>query len=194
MNFGARLLERTLLFLRLFKPVRERVVIGEFNDYVEREHVARYRWTKQFCVDKSVADIACGSGYGMDILRESCASVDGYDQELLCQNIVIDLDKESWQKSYDVIVSFETIEHLANPEYFLENVHRTAPLLVVSAPIGELKGYNPYHKQVWKEQEFRRLLERWFKCRYFYQRGESITGVPSAKYDFLIALATRKET
>ena len=191
-NPVATVLEKTFLFLRRFKPVRERVTLGEFNDYVEREHVARYKWAQQFCEGKSVADIACGTGYGTNILSQVGTLVEGYDRELLCQNQVIDLENQCWQKSYDVIVSFETIEHLANPEFFLQNVHKTSSLLVVSTPIGEFKGYNPHHKQVWKEREFRRLLEQWFTCRYYYQRGESITEEIDEPYRFLVAVAVPK--
>lgn len=189
-EFAEHAIEKVLLFLRRFKPVRERVTLGEFNDSVERDHVARYAWAKQFCEGKSVADIACGTGYGLQMLGASSASAEGYDRELLCGNIVIDLEKESWKKSYDIIVSFETIEHLVNPEFFIANVHRTASLFVVSTPIGEFKGYNPHHKQVWKEHEFKALLERWFACRYYYQRGASITDDAGATYRFLLAVGT----
>src|SRR5207248_1181337 len=101
------MLESTFRFLRRFKPVRERVTLGEFNDHVEREHVARYQFAKQFCAGKTVADIACGTGYGMQILSTVSSCVDGYDKQLLCGNQVIDLDSENWAKPYNVIVSFE---------------------------------------------------------------------------------------
>jgi len=64
-------------------PIRERVAPGEHNDAAEREHLARYRFARRFCAGKTVADIACGTGYGMNILREVAASVDGYDKERL---------------------------------------------------------------------------------------------------------------
>ena len=184
------ILEQTFLFLRRFKPARERVTLGELNDRVEREHVARYEFAKQFCIGKAVADIACGTGYGMAILRQVAASVEGYDKQLLCGNRAIDLEKESWEKTYDVIVSFETIEHLANPEFFLENVHRTAKLFVVSSPIGEFRGYNPHHKQVWNLPQFKTLLEKYFRCSYFFQEAENIQATPFAKTRFVIAVGT----
>lgn len=184
------LLEQTFLFLRRFKPARERVTLGELNDRVEREHVARYEFAKQFCTGKTVADIACGTGYGTAILRQVAASVDGYDKELLCGNRTIDLEKESWGTPYDVIVSFETIEHLANPEFFLGNARRTTQLLVVSSPIGEFRGYNPHHKQVWDLPQFQALLEKHFRCSYFFQEAENIQATPFAKTRFVIAVGT----
>jgi len=189
-GFGETLLERTFLFLRKFKPVRERVRLGEKNDHVEREHLARYNFAKQFCEGKRVADIACGTGYGMKILGEVASSVDGYDKELLCENTVIDLEKEVWTNPYDVIVSFETIEHLADPHFFLKNIAATSRLALISSPIGEFRGYNPHHKQVWSLDEYKSLLEQYFSCVYYFQKDERVHQDSSIPVRFTIAVAT----
>lgn len=189
-RFRNSLVERTFLLLRRIKPVRERVTLGERRDHVEREHVARYNFAKQFCAGKTVADIACGTGYGMTILSEVAAVVEGYDKQSLCGNRIIDLEKEGWERHYDVIVSFETIEHLANPDFFLANVRKTATLLVVSSPIGEFRGYNPHHKQVWDFSQFRNLLEQYFQCSYYYQNAEDIHDRPVSPIRFAVAVAT----
>jgi 2-polyprenyl-3-methyl-5-hydroxy-6-metoxy-1,4-benzoquinol methylase len=189
---GRRVLGAVFPLLRRLKPARERVVLGEYGDEVEREHVARYEFARGYCADKAVADIACGSGYGSDILRQVAASVDGYDRVPLCGNIVLDLEQEAWHTFYDVIVSFETIEHLANPDFFLGNVARTSPRLIVSSPIGEFMGYNPHHKQTWELPQFKALLEPRFQCRYFYQEGVSIAETPTAAVSFVIAVCDRR--
>lgn len=161
---------------------RERITIGEYGDMGVVQHLARYNFAKALCVGKTVADIASGTGYGMKILREVAASVDGYDKEDLGGNFIIDLEKQSWGKHYDVIVSFETIEHLANPEFFLENAQRSADLLVLSTPLNEPKDRklrNPFHKQAWTFPELKALLERFFQCEYCFQYKEAIaTRVP----------------
>jgi 2-polyprenyl-3-methyl-5-hydroxy-6-metoxy-1,4-benzoquinol methylase len=185
-----RVLERTFLLLRKIRPARERVTLGERNDHVEREHVARYEFAKQFCGAKTVADIACGTGYGSAILRQVATAVDGYDKLSLCDNTVIDVEREAWDKRYDVIVSFETIEHLANPEFFLENARRTTNFLVISSPIGEFRGYNPHHKQVWKLPRFQALVERYFRCAYYYQNNEHIRPADGSPTRFVIAVGT----
>jgi 2-polyprenyl-3-methyl-5-hydroxy-6-metoxy-1,4-benzoquinol methylase len=193
MGWRDTLLEQIFLSLRKLKPTRERVTLGEKNDRVEREHVARYIFARQFCNGKRVADIACGTGYGMKILGEAAASVDGYDKKLLCGNIIMDLDKESWKKSYDVIVSFETIEHLAYPQFFLENIARTSRLALISSPIGEFRGYNPHHKQVWNLEEFKRLMGEYFDCAYYFQIAESIYQKPKLPVRFAIAVGTPRQ-
>ncbi len=189
---GRFLLEKAFLFLRRFKPVRERVTVGEFNDHVEQEHLARYRFAQGLCRGKRVADIACGTGYGSEILAETALSVDRFDKELLCGNRAIDLEKEAWDDRYDVIVSFETIEHLANPEFFFENARRTTDLLIVSTPIGEFKGYNPFHKQVWTLAEFKAVVEKYFHCEYFYQDGVEIHAQRGQRVRFIIVVGTPK--
>ena len=187
-----QVLEKGFHFLRRFKPVRERVTLGERNDHVEREHVARYEFAKPYCAGKKVADIACGTGYGMRILGAAAASVAGYDKALLCQNTVIDLDRERWTESYDVIVSFETIEHLGRPAFFLENAARTAQQLIVSTPIGEFRGYNPHHKQVWRFEQFRSLLETYFDAEYFFQTGTAVESRPASPIRFVVAVCRSK--
>src|SRR5580704_19787133 len=186
------LIEKTFLVLRKFKPARERVTIGEFNDDVVHEHLARYNFALRYCERKKVADIACGTGYGAELLRSVARSVDCFDKEALCGNRTIDLEKESWQDCYDVIVSFETIEHLANPEFFLTGAHRTTKLLIVSTPIGEFKGYNPHHKQVWTLSEFRAFVERYFECEYYFQKGPEILDSPPDTIRFVIAVGVPK--
>ena len=187
-----RVIAKTFLFLRRFHPTRERVTLGERNDHVEREHVARYEFASPFCAGKSVADIACGTGYGSEILRRSAKSVQGFDKEDLCGNRLIDLEKESWSERFDVVVSFETIEHLLNPEFFLDNVRRTASQLIVSTPVGEFLGYNPHHKQVWTFSEFKDLMARYFQCTYYFQRGTEILDHEAGPVRFVIAVATPK--
>ena len=181
-----QILEQTFLFLRKFHPARERVRLGERNDQTERDHVARYQFAKQFCKGKKVADIACGTGYGSKILLDVAASVDSYDREQLCENRIIDLEKESWADAYDVIVSFETIEHLENPEFFLANIQKTSRLAIISSPIGEFRGYNPHHKQVWTMDEFSQLTARYFDCTYYYQKAELIHQDASMPISFAI--------
>jgi len=184
------ILEQGFLFLRKFRPARERVVLGGRNDQTERNHVARYRFARQFCAGKRVADVACGTGYGINILGEVAESVDGYDRESLCGNRLIDLEKESWSGGYDVVVSFETIEHLANPEFFLTNIQKTSRLAIISSPIGEFRGYNPHHKQVWNMDEFRALMERYFRGTYYYQRDEVIDQNSKLPVRFAIMVGT----
>jgi hypothetical protein len=153
--------------------VKERVTIGELSPAQERINRARYRFAMPYCAGKRVADIAAGEGYGTQMLRQVAASVDPYDKFPSGDNIIIDLEKERWGKRYDVIVSLETIEHLANPEFFLRNVAETSDLAIISTPMNEDPNENPHHKQVWTPARFRSVAEQFFTCEYYGQDGEN---------------------
>jgi hypothetical protein len=154
-------------------PWRERVRIGQYYDATERGHVARYNFARALCVGKTVADMACGTGYGTEILKHVAMSVDAYDKEDLgIGNRVVDLDRESWNRRYDVIVSFETLEHLASPEFFLRNVSESCELLILSSPLNEQPGESPFHKQAWSFEQLTLILEKYFISSYCFQRGD----------------------
>jgi SAM-dependent methyltransferase len=100
---------------------------------IAAEHVHRYRLASQLCKGLRVVDLACGSGYGSAVLRESARAVLGVDNdaatvdmaratigaeqdiafeaadavEFLCRDLPAD---------WDAIVCFEGLEHLPNPD------------------------------------------------------------------------------
>jgi hypothetical protein len=152
---------------------RERVVPRGDGDIFEHQGFTHYALALPYCKGKAVADMASGTGDGTKMLRDGGArQVDGYDYKPLGQRYVMDFEKESWSTHYDVIVSFETIEHLGNPDFFLGNVERTAGLFLVSTPYGE-HNTNEFHKQHWTLAELQHLIDAHFKCRYSYQAPDS---------------------
>jgi len=94
------------------------------------EHLHRYAFASKFTFDKKVLDLACGEGYGVNILARNAKSVTGidYDEKVIShaknkyrqKNIeflkgsITDVPiKDS--KLFDVIVCFEAIEHVDEP-------------------------------------------------------------------------------
>ena len=62
----------------------ERVTLGRSVPAVEREHLCRYEYTKQFVEGKDVLDVACGTGYGSAMIFDAGArSVLGVDLDPL---------------------------------------------------------------------------------------------------------------
>ena len=104
------------------------------SDITLAEHLARYNFALPYCKNKSVLDAACGSGYGSKkiAVEGEALSVVGVDvdpeavqyaRDEYCVNAeVYDLESEFPKGNYEVIVSFETIEHLENPDFFLSQV------------------------------------------------------------------------
>lgn len=154
----------------------------------QQAHLARYEWAQQFCEGKEVLDAACGCGYGTEILAEVATHVHGVDKNA-------DAIQYAWEHYavpnngfedrsvylitrikavFDVVVSFETIEHLRKPERFVHQVYDTLSedgLFVVSAPqSGEIK--SQWHHWDFTKEALKEVLETAFdmsQARYFLQ-------------------------
>ena len=170
---------------------KERVVIElEENDEIKLAHIARYEFAQKYVKDKIVIDVACGSGYGSRILKEGGAkNVVGIDnspdaieyaqEKCRGMDIKFHLDDAVNLTRYgkaDIIVSFETIEHLKEPECFLQEVLGTMyhdGTFIVSTPCREggklgATPQNKFHYQEWSLLEFERLLKSYFSNVEFF--------------------------
>ncbi len=146
------------------------------------EHIIRYALACTLIKEKEVLEIACGSGYGSNMLARAGA------KKVLAMDIdaqAVNKAKGKYQKenlefrqgnaekieladaSVDTIVSFETIEHLGNPEKFLseaKRILRTDGVALISTPNYEVsKNKNPFHIKEYTEKEFAQLLKKYFK-------------------------------
>ncbi len=172
----------------------ERMVPEKADADVFWEHVYRYRFACPHVRNKRVLDIACGEGYGSAALLNSGArSIIGVDiSQEACDHARkkygIDARVGSAEEiplpdqSVDVIVSFETIEHVPNPKKFLDECLRvlvTDGKLIISTPdkniykiVGEQN--NPFHCSELTEAEFTAILrERFAHCQLFTQHPRS---------------------
>lgn len=163
-------------------------VIPEEMSFDPRElqaHLARYVWALQFCQGKKALDAACGAGYGTQILSYVAKSAWGMDRSAEC--IEYAEKKYSTPRTlftqgdvlngfatnfFDVVVSFETIEHLDLPGKFLHNVYDAlvpGGLFIASAP--ENSG-STWHVCDYTREQLGGLLGTVFKmdeARYFCQ-------------------------
>lgn len=127
------------------------------------QHLARYVFAVKLAVNKDVLDVACGTGYGTSILSSVAKKVVGVDisREAVswakrnntfycsCTFINKDIENKSILSEYDLIVSFETIEHLRDPKNFLRKISlnnlRENGELIFSVPLEDPP--NRFHKQ-----------------------------------------------
>ena len=149
------------------------------------EHYHRYHMVAQWIKGKVVLDAACGEGYGSHILSHHADRVLGVDVSAdavghakntykkdnlrFMQSDILALDLP--EKSVDVVVSFETIEHLAEHEQLLavfKKVLKDDGLLIVSTPdkaeYSDKTGFdNEYHVKELYKDEFADLIGKQFK-------------------------------
>lgn len=160
----------------------ERMVPEYHKDHlIYAEHVTRYLAAKPVVKDKVILDIASGSGYGTKILAETAKYVYGVDvnttavnyskKHYAAKNIeYIVGDGESIpldDNSVDVVVTFETIEHIKDYKKFLDEVDRILKpdgLLLVSTPNDvEFAEGNHFHLHEFTYEELKDLLSKHYK-------------------------------
>jgi ubiquinone/menaquinone biosynthesis C-methylase UbiE len=152
------------------------------------EHWHRYAYAVQFASGKKVLDLASGEGYGSAALAATARQV-----------IALDIDENAVRHArlkyretnlhftvgsimemplskigFDVIVCFEAIEHISDPEKLLNEVKRLLVpdgLFLVSTPnkpeYKKTEPSNPFHVNELDFGEFQTMLSKHFKRTQF---------------------------
>jgi SAM-dependent methyltransferase len=153
------------------------------ENYWYRRHLVVYEWIGARVVGKRVVDMACGEGYGSEVLARGAASVVGVDANpeaheharlrYARQNLRFERDLvETFSEECDAVVFLQTIEHVRNPEEILAHfkamlapggvAYVSTPNLLTLAPPGAEKSDNPWHVREYRAEEFRALCESCF--------------------------------
>ena len=90
--------------------------------------LAWYSYATRYVQGGSVLDVGCGLGKGTDILRAAALHADGQDldPQLAAIGAITKPLSEFPAKSYDVVVSIEVVEHVADPVEFVHALSRIA--------------------------------------------------------------------
>lgn len=158
--------------------------VPELNGQIALEHLHRYLFACDLAAGKDVLDIACGEGYGSALLAARARSVVGVDiaedavrhaatryqlanlrfMTGTCHQVPLDA------ASLDLVVSFETIEHVDRHDVMLgeiKRVLRPGGILLISSPeksqyTDAVSQNNPFHVKELYNDEFRALLAAHF--------------------------------
>jgi len=167
--------------------------VPELRGQIYYEHFHRYAMVLELARDKDVLDIACGEGYGTAALALVARTAVGIDLDpdsvrhasarYMAMNVGFRAGDctqiPAADASFDLVVSFETIEHLSEQERMLgelKRVLRPDGLLVISSPnklvYSDGRAFqNPFHQRELYFHEFRDMLRSFFpKVRIFGQR------------------------
>jgi len=179
-------------------------------------HLARYEFASGYSRERKVCDVACGTGYGAALLaqRGKALSVDGFD----CCPLTIHYANQKYGSarvrfsvgeaerlpvadgSYQLLTSFETIEHVPQPAEVIAEFARVLQpdgILICSTPNLWPLEIAPHHLHVFSRETFVELLETRFKvCSLFnqnsgtdwpYNHGQPAGHVPTTNENFQLA-------
>lgn len=151
---------------------------------IRHQHHHRYLFATRFCAGRDVLDVACGEGYGSALLSTVARSVVGVDlddatvtfaqRNYARDNLTFrqgDAAQIQDRESFDVIVSFETIEHLVDHESFLAGLKRAlrpGGLLIISSPDKDIytdedEHENEFHLKELDRPQFKSLIRGYFE-------------------------------
>jgi 2-polyprenyl-3-methyl-5-hydroxy-6-metoxy-1,4-benzoquinol methylase len=164
----------------------ERILLEKETPLMIARHFCAYKFAKGFVSGKEVLDIGCGAGYGSDFLAGYARNILGIDYD----QAVIDYAKDRYHKpgleflcldiknlsslsgKFDVICSFQNIEHIADTEKLLKDISGLlndngrficSTCNIKDASPGRKGPFNKFHVKEYLFSEFKGMLEGHFK-------------------------------
>jgi ubiquinone/menaquinone biosynthesis C-methylase UbiE len=166
----------------------ERLVTQIDNDISTIEHLHRYALALEFVEEKYVLDIASGEGYGSNLLAQKAKRVIGVD----ISKEAVEFASQKYErsnlefrygtadripvedKSVDIVVSFETLEHHHKHDEMMREIKRILKadgILIMSTPDKSIYEKrcpdNPFHLKEITFDEFKELINKYFSSSVF---------------------------
>jgi SAM-dependent methyltransferase len=159
------------------------------ENYWFRRHLVVYEWIAAQVRGLRAIDMACGEGYGSDVLASSAASVVGVDanpeahEHARLRYVRANLRfarelVDSFSEPADAVVFLQTIEHVERPGEVLEHfrslvgqdgvVFVSTPNVLTLAPKGAPRSDNPWHVHEYRCEEFEQLCRSNFASVEMY--------------------------
>jgi Methyltransferase domain len=159
------------------------------ENYWFRRHLVVYEWIAARVSGLRAIDMACGEGYGSDVLARAAAGVVGVDANpeaheharLRYQRANLRFVSDlvgSFSEQADAVVFLQTIEHLEDADAVLDHfrglvgdsgtVFVSTPNVRTLAPKGASRSGNPWHVHEYDRHEFRELCARHFSSVQIY--------------------------
>ena len=156
------------------------------ENYWFQRHLTVYEWIGTRVVGRRVIDMACGEGYGSEVLSRTAASVLGVDANPEAheharlrygrENLTFErgmVENHGTPGAVDVVVFLQTIEHVVDPRAVLGHfrallapdgvAYVSTPNVLTLAPPGQRRSGNPWHVREYRAEEFRALCESVFE-------------------------------
>lgn len=175
------------------------------KEQIERIY-SRYRFASEFCTGKDILEVACGCGQGLGYLAKMANKVVGFDidYKLLAmakdlyrsrRNIaILKADAHNFpfaDKSYDVVILYEAIYFLQDPDKAIREASRVLRdngVILVSVVNKNWPDFNPspYGHRYFSSWELKKILiDNGF--RYVDMFGDCVVIAPTVK-DRIVSL------
>jgi SAM-dependent methyltransferase len=163
------------------------------ENYWYQRHLVVYEWIRAQIGGLRVVDMACGEGYGTEVLARSAASVVGVDANpeaheharLKYERPGVSFARDLVEtyvppEGADAVVFLQTIEHVTNPGELLDHfkaitagsehpaVFVSTPNVLTLAPEGAERSGNPWHVHEYRPEEYRDMLAEHFPTVELY--------------------------
>jgi 2-polyprenyl-3-methyl-5-hydroxy-6-metoxy-1,4-benzoquinol methylase len=185
-----QLTDETTQWLEQNRLERMDATVDLFDAKRREFHLDRYRFAVERVQGKQVLDCACGTGYGVRMLREagSATYVVGVDIERKATEyarrkhnadgtafICSSADCLAFPNAlFDVVTSFETIEHVPDDAALIEEFYRVLRIdgiLIISTPNQWPLAHTPHHVREYNRGSFLKVLEPRFDCVELYNQN-----------------------
>jgi SAM-dependent methyltransferase len=171
----------------LFQSEQHPLVADQFSSLEEYclslIHSKAYLTVAELAAGKRVLDLGCNHGYGSALIAKSAAAVTGVDVSKaaiikarekyphLDFHVVDGRSLPFESASFDVVASFQVIEHVTDPKPYLKEICRVMRqdgMAIFTTPNRELrldpgmKPWNPFHVHEFEANELKHLLAQHF--------------------------------
>ncbi len=166
----------------------ERILNKNIFSVTYQQSLLAYEFAKKISAGKTVIDIACGEGYGPDLLATTASRVIGLDYDTPTINQarrrykrpnlqfitgnLFNIDQCVGGIKSDVVCSFQTIEHFIDHDAFIQAIKsagKPGGTVVITTPNKNVfPSYNPYHLHELDYVSLKSLLEKHFESYEIY--------------------------
>jgi 2-polyprenyl-3-methyl-5-hydroxy-6-metoxy-1,4-benzoquinol methylase len=159
------------------------------ENYWFRRHLVVYEWIARRVAGLDAIDMACGEGYGADVLARAARGVVGVDANPEAhEHARLRYERDNLRFARDLVqtytgeadaISFlQTIEHVEEPGDVLEHfktllrpggtAYISTPNVLTLAPKGAERSGNPWHVREYRAEEFAGMLAAHFDTVELY--------------------------
>ncbi|MFH0864241.1 MAG: class I SAM-dependent methyltransferase [Candidatus Gottesmanbacteria bacterium] len=164
---------------------RERLFREDIKDnpFLFYRHIAAYNFSTRYVEKKVVLDLGCSDGYGSLLIAKLSKKTIALDKDRDAINkakkntldnlmfVVGDAANLKWTNTFDIIISFQVIEHMKDVDGYLRQIKKALVkngMAIISTTNRALrldegeKPWNPYHITEYGKQDLHALLLKYF--------------------------------